>query len=225
MRRSRRSPNRIRRLRHSSRIARTKAPRGRWHSARGWATRRGHGPCLARSAEHSHGVVSPTHPARRRLWGRPCSSWGASPAPDATFAGTRARGATASSSARSSLQRRDRHDRRRRRSGPRTPRHRSSHRPPIALPGLPRRLGGHQAVWGGKKGRFHCVPPRSSALKCAMVGTGRPEKRPGRGPRGRAMTKSVRLRRLRSEVLGDLVARMIEAGRDSARSDAGPVAE
>ena len=59
-RRSRRSPNRIKRLRHSSRIARTKAPRGRWHSARGRATRRGRGPCLARSAEHSHGVVSPT---------------------------------------------------------------------------------------------------------------------------------------------------------------------
>ena len=31
-----------------------------------------------------------------------------------------------------------------------------------------------------------------------MVGTGRPEKRPGRGPRRRAMTKKVRLRRLRS---------------------------
>ena len=59
-RRSRRSPNRIKRLRHSSRIARTKAPRGRWHSARGRATRRGRGPCLARSAEHSHDVVSPT---------------------------------------------------------------------------------------------------------------------------------------------------------------------
>jgi hypothetical protein len=27
---------------------------------------RGRGPCLARSAEHSHGVVSPTHPARSR---------------------------------------------------------------------------------------------------------------------------------------------------------------
>ena len=56
-RRSRRSPNRIRQLRHSSRIARTKAPRGRWHSARGRATRRGRGPCLARSAEHSHGLA------------------------------------------------------------------------------------------------------------------------------------------------------------------------
>jgi hypothetical protein len=64
-RRSRRSPNRIKRLRHSSRIARTKAPLGRWHSARGRATRRGRGPCLARSAEHSHGVVSPTGLGRR----------------------------------------------------------------------------------------------------------------------------------------------------------------
>jgi hypothetical protein len=91
-RRSRRSPNRIRRSRHSSRIARTKAPRGRWHSAHGRATRGGRGPCRAKSAAHLHGVVSPTHPARSReaLGGRPCSSWGASPAPslslgDATY--------------------------------------------------------------------------------------------------------------------------------------------
>jgi hypothetical protein len=66
-RRSRRSPNRIKRLRHSSPIARTKAPP--WALAFGaWtATRRGRGPCLARSAEHSHGVVSPTGSAHKGL--------------------------------------------------------------------------------------------------------------------------------------------------------------
>jgi hypothetical protein len=87
-RRSRRSPNRIKQLRHSARIARTKAPRGRWHSARGRATRRGRGPCLARVSGTlaRRGVPDPSCTKQGGRWGRPGSSSGASPAPDATCA-------------------------------------------------------------------------------------------------------------------------------------------
>jgi hypothetical protein len=51
-RRRRRSPNRIKRLRHSARIARTKAPRGRWHSAlrAAGADRASHGQRNTRTA-------------------------------------------------------------------------------------------------------------------------------------------------------------------------------
>jgi hypothetical protein len=63
-RRSRRSPKRIKRLRHSSRIVHTKAPRGRWHSGTGYATRARTVPRKVSGTLARRGVPDGTRPWR-----------------------------------------------------------------------------------------------------------------------------------------------------------------